>query len=424
VNDVMLYARLKDLGMPANTAWDTTAYIRDKLHPVAAVAAAKILQKTKAKPSLLKGLGSTQLAMQGASAGATIGSAVPVIGTAIGAAVGAVVGALIHQGQGAQRAAFAQSLDQALSQVPTSYVGRTLPWSSSTGGLEQFISALMTTGVYMNWDPSLLTNPSVNGNWSVTFVNAIKALTNAIINNPTGNTVSVPITFTPGANVGPGNFTFVNPGINVGPDAISAQIVMGPSGLMYWMIKHLGETDAHAQANAYSPAAQKVFALMIDKATADALPASLSTSLANAPIVQVPAPVAQAAAPIVAAAVASGTVPQLQAPAGVSTPTTLQTVYGDSVGNPIDAPINQQLPATSALTAQQLATAGLMQQLLSQGGANFTSANATQLLADIAANGVEASPQGPPITNALPSWLLPVGLIGGGALLLVMLLKK
>lgn len=423
MNDVMLYARLKDLGMPANTAWVTTAYIRDKLHPVAAVAASKILQKTKAKPSTLKGLGSTQLAMTGASAGATIGSAVPVIGTAIGAAVGAVVGALIHQGQGAQRAAFAQALDQALAQVPTTYVGRTLPWSASSGGLEQFISALMTTGVYMNWDPSLLTSPSVNGNWSVTFVNAIKALVSAIINNPVGNTVSVPITFTPGANVGPGNFTFVNPGINVGPDAISAQIVMGPSGLMYWMIKHLGETDAHAQANSYSPAAQKVFALMIDKATADALPASLSTSLANAPIVQVPAPVSQAAAPIVAAAVSSGTIPQLQAPAGVATPTTVNTVY--SAGTGVDSePITQPMSAAAALTQQQLVTAGLMQQLLSQGGANFTSPNATQLLADIAANGVEASPQGPPVANALPSWALPVGLIGGGALLLVMLLKK
>jgi hypothetical protein len=426
VNDIQLYARLKDLGMPADQAWPTTALIRDTIHPIAAVAATKVLKAAQAPKSLLKGLGSVALAEQGASVGATVGSVVPVVGTAIGAVVGAIAGFLVHTGQGAQRAAQAQAIDQALAGIPTSYVGRTIPWNgtATAPGLLQFISALMTAGLYMSWDPSVMSSPSVNGNWSTCFQNAVIAVTKAIIAGTVGATVSVPIVISGVSGSPTKTFSFVNPGINVGPDAISASVIMGASGLMYWIIASIGETAAHASANASSPAAQKVFGLMVDHATADALPASLSTTLANAPIVQVPAPIAAAATTLASSTVASGTVPTLASSgttvAQVSAPTTLNTVNTDASGNPTVEPSTTVLPATSALTAQQDTTAALMQQMLSAQGANLTSPAATQLLADIAANGVSQSSIGP---STLPSWLLPAGLAAVG-LVAFLALKK
>jgi hypothetical protein len=442
MNDIQLYSRLKDLGMPATQAWPLTAQIRDTIHPIAAVAANKVL-KAVAPQKSLKGLrpgsmlGSIALAQEGASvggavggavAGATAGSVVPVVGTAIGLVIGAIAGMLVHTGQGPQRAAQAQAIDQALAGLTTAYVGRTIPWmgTASAPGLQQFLQAIMTGGLFMSWDSSLVSSPSVNNNWAVTFIAAVKAVVNAIINNPAGATVTVPIVLSTGASgQGTKNFTFVNPGINAGPDAISQNIIMGPTGLMYWIITSIGETQAHASANATSAAAQKVFALMIDHATADAMPASLSTTLANAPIVQVPAPVVAAANTLAASTVASGTVPTLSASSGttvaqVSAPTTLNTVNTDASGNPTVEPSTTVLPATSALTPTQDTTAALMQQMLSAQGANLTSPAATQLLADIAANGVAATPAGP---SSLPDWLIPVG-IAGAVLLAFLALKK
>jgi len=235
----------------------------------------------------------------------------------------------------------------------------------------------------------------------------------------------VPITFSPGASgVPPKNFTFVNPGINVGPDAIAANIIMGPTGLMSWIITAIGETPAHAAANASNAGAQKVFALMVDHATADAMPASLSTTLANAPIIQVPPPVAAAATTLAASTVATGTVPTLAGSgttvAQVSAPSNLNTVNTDASGNPTVEPSTTVLPATSALTPQQDTTAALMQQMLAAQGANLTSPSATQLLADIAANGVAASPNGP---SSLPSWLIPAG-VAAVALIAFLALRK
>jgi len=64
---------------------------------------------------------------------------------------------------------------------------------------------------------------------------------------------------------------------------ISSQIVMGNGGLIYSMIKSLGETDAHASADANNIPAQKVFALMVDHAAYDLVPAPQS-SLVAAPV--------------------------------------------------------------------------------------------------------------------------------------------
>lgn len=430
----MLFARLKDIGMPPDTAWNLTAQIRDRLHPVAAVAAAKIL---KAMGDKTGGLGavSTGTAIQagsaaaGAAAGAAWGSVVPGIGTAVGAVVGLVASMLIHQGQGALRLAQAQQIDNALATLPSAFVGRTIPWlgTAQAPGLLQFISAIMTGGLWMSWDPSVVSHPGVNGNWSTTFMNAVKAVTNAIINNPPGAQVSVPISFQPGTGSIPTqNFVFTNPGINAGPDAIAASVIMGPAGLMYWMVKGVGESDAHAAANATGGAAQKVFALMIDHATADAIPSSLSATLANAPIVQVPPAISQIATPIAGQVLLGNQIPALtsgQQVANVTTPSTVNTVYTDNTGNPITAPapLYQTMPATIAMTPNQSVAAGLMQNMLGAQGANFVSPQATQVLADVAANGVEATPYGPPVIGSLPSWAPWAGI---GILAFILLRKR
>lgn len=501
MNDLMLYARLKDLGMPASQAWPLAAQIRDTLHPIAHVAAIKIANAITGKgPGQrgMRGLGAVSnsqgiavgSAAAGAAAGAAYGSVVPGIGTAVGAVVGLVASMLIHTGQGALRLQQAQAIEQGLGTIPSAFVGRQIPWAGSAQapGLLQFISALMTGGLYMSWDASVKTSPSVNGNWSTTFLNAVKAVVAAIVNNPPGASASVPIVFPPGGPASSnGNFTFVNPGIAAGPDAIAASVIMGPSGLMYWMIKKLGETDAHAAANASSSAAQKVFALMVDHATADlAPPATLSTTLANAPITNVPASIASQAAQLANAALAQGSVPAVSTQVGgpavaqisspgtqvywvsnngfgppgtgtngyppggapitssqysmlalqPSSPAAQRLLYG--IQNPVaqitgPVPLNNDnvnmaaspagvsQPITQALSPIQDTSAALLQQLLQQQGANFNSPGATQLLADIAANGVSATSQGP---SSLPSWLLPVGLAGAALVTILLMSKK
>src|SRR5271165_1389630 len=99
MNDVMLFARLKDLGIPKQQAWDLTASIRDQLHPIAAVAASKIHGRTGLSRALpmaglvgARGMAVSETTLQTAMLGAKVGSIVPVIGTAVGAIVGGAIG--------------------------------------------------------------------------------------------------------------------------------------------------------------------------------------------------------------------------------------------------------------------------------------------------------------------------------------------
>lgn len=294
-------------------------------------------------------------AAAGAAAGAAYGSVVPGIGTAVGAAVGLIASFLVHTGQGAQRLAQAQAIDSGLAGITTAnHQGAAIPWngSASAPGLLQFISALMTAGLYMSWDPSVESSPSVNGNWSTCFQNAVIAVTKAIVANPAGASVTVPITIS-GAKGSPvKNFTFNNPGISVGPDVIAANIIMGQGGLMYFIIISIGETSAHASANANNSAAQKVFALMVDHAAYDAVPPSTVAAPLPVPAATVTAPVA------------------------LSTDTAQPTVIGNtSQGTPVVASGDE-----SALVAQ----------LIAQGQSQQAAVNAA--LASIAANGQQATP--------------------------------
>lgn len=341
----------------------------------------------------------------GAAIGAAVGSVVPGLGTAIGFAVGAIADALVHTGQGPERAAQSAAIVSALAGISTAnHQGAAIPWngSASQPGLQQFLQALMTQGIWMSWDPSLISSPAVNGNWATTFITAIKAVVYAIVNNPTGAALSVPIVLDTGASGVPTkNFTFTNPGISVGPDVISANIIMGNGGLMYWMIVSIGETTAHASANANNASAQKVFALMVDHAAYDYTPTPAAA------VVTTPASTAPTVAPLpVASTVPSGALPTSAPPAG----STVQPV------TPVVAPGDES---------------ALIQQLIAQGQSQTAALNAA--LASMQANNITPTPQqistlqtvaaSAPASSGLfglsTTTLLIIGALGVGAIFLM-----
>jgi hypothetical protein len=333
-------------------------------------------------------------AAAGVAAGAAYGSVVPGIGTAVGAAVGLIASFLVHTGQGAQRLSQAQAIDSALSSITTAnHQGAAIPWNgtASSPGLEQFISALMTAGIYMSWDPSVESSPSVNGNWSVCFMNAVIAVTKAIVNGATGASLTVPIVISGESGSPTRQFTFTNPGISVGPDVISANIIMGNGGLMYWIILGLGETAAHASANGSNTAAQKVFALMVDHAAYDATPVPAPTPIATP--VATPTAVASIQ-PIVAAPVAAST--------GTATPTQTGTTAS---GSPVVAPGDE-----SALIAQ----------LIAQGQSQ--TAAITAAIQSMQANNIPVTPQAQAQLQAVAASAPSGGLFGLSSTTLLLLL--
>ena len=246
-----------------------------------------------------------QGAMQGAAAGAVFGP----VGAGVGAAIGVVVGLLSAKpNTAAHIGSWDTQLAQAIQGLPSSAsgIGRQIPWNENSHGLVQFIEALLATGQYMAWDPSLESNYDVCAHWATTFGAAVQSLTTAIVNSPTGAQVSAPIVFnTAASGIANNNFSFLNPGIGVGPDQISASLIMGSSGLMYWMITTIGETTAHASSNANNALAQKVFALMVDNIAAQLAPAA-AVPPTPPPAV---APAVAAASQTVNASVASSTMP-------------------------------------------------------------------------------------------------------------------
>jgi hypothetical protein len=102
------------------------------------------------------------------------------------------------------------------------------------------------------------------------------------------------------------------------------------------------------------------------------------------------------------------------------------TVASPSMGIPVTpiplAPTTGFSAANTNLPPAQDMTAGILQTLLSNAGqANMVSPEARQIVADVAAQGVQQTPQGP---SNLPAWVFPAS-IGAGALLLgVMFLKR
>lgn len=243
---------------------------------------------------------------QGAIAGAAAGSSFGPIGTVIGAAIGTVVGLLSGKPNTAGHiGGWDVQIASAIQSLPASAagVGRQIPFNENSHGLVQMIEALMAVGNYMAWDTSIISNYDVCAHWAMTFGAAVQAVTTAIVNNPPGKQVTVSISESPGAGHGPINFTFTNPGIQIGPDKIAASIIMGSSGLMAAMMTGLGgQAPQNIASNASNSLAQKVFAYMVDNIAASLAPAATTPTK---PVSQAVAPAVVAASQTVNAAVAA-----------------------------------------------------------------------------------------------------------------------
>jgi hypothetical protein len=337
--------------------------------------------------------------VSGAEKGAAAGSSFGPWGTVIGAAVGAVVGLLSSK---PNTAAHIGSWDTQLVNTfaalpPAAGVGREFQWNYDSQGLVQMLEALLATGVYMNWDTSILSNYSVCANWAVTLSNAVQVVATGVCKNAKGAKVSVSVTAQPGGPVGPGTFTFTNPGIMVGPEAVSDSVIMGASGVMTWLFNRWTIAGTPALSKQYASqmgnnaAAAKVYALMIDYVAAQlgvadqaittdvaSTVAAASTAASTAtpkattptiPVAKIPIPVAPiqlAPAPFIAPAptcstkVVSGNATTVTLPATSTAPATTVTTVNPTCAT--DTPIavsNAGTPVTSADISDALTSAGL-----------------------------------------------------------------
>lgn len=329
----------------------------------------------------------------GAIAGATAGSVVPVVGTAIGMVVGALVGILTQTSNTASHiGSWDTQLAQGLQSMPASAagIGRQIPWNENSHGLVQMIEALLATGVYMAWDASLKSNYAVCAHWSTTFATAVQAVVQAIVSGQNSATI---VLNTAASNIPNKTFNFQNPGIAVGPDQIAAQVIMGGSGLMYWMITAIGESAAHASSNANNALAQKVYALMVDNVAAQLVPA-------------VPAAPVPVIAPIVTAAAAAA-----NSPAGpaAAIPAAQATI--------IPVGTTQAPPAIPAGGVYP----GSVNPAIGSGGSSVTTYSAPAVNyspASIAAAPIALAPSS--MISGIPSWMI----IAGAAALVLLFMNN
>lgn len=363
-------------------------------------------------------------------AGTTIGSAAGPIGAAAGALVGVVVGILTQTNNTASHiGTWDSQLVSAVNQLPASVfgIGRQFAYNENSHGLVQMIEAGLACGVYMSWDTSLISSYDVCANWAVTFGTAVQNVARTIFLNPAG-LVSVSIPLSPGAGgFPPFTFAWQNPAISpsssqtaVGPDALSANFIMGKNGLMEAMMTALGgQAPQNIAANGTSAFAQKVFALMIDYWMGQYLPNFVFSNTPPAPAI---APAVSAGASAANTAVTTGANPQTAAtvaatvaatppaaippaPAPVATTTTTLPSTGTTVTTPVVAPAD-----TGALVTSLVASGTEPSDAIAAGNASLEAngidstapASQAQLQSDVT----------PSAGLSTTDWLL----IGGGVL--------
>ena len=319
--------------------------------------------------------------------GAAAGSLAGPIGTAVGAVVGVVVGILTKTNNTASHiGSWDSQLVSALGALPTTAqgLGRQFAWNENSHGLVQMIEALLATGIYMAWDTSLISSYDVCAHWAMTFGLAVQNVATAVCKNPAGATCTVSVALSPGAGGhAPFNFTFKNPGISVGPDAVASTVIMGKSGLMGAMMTALGgQNPANIASNETNSAAQKVYSLMIDYWAAQVAPAAAVPTKA----VPVVAPAVTAAAAAANTAVAAGHNPVTAAVIATTPP-------------PATAPVQTGTTSTGTPVVAPDDTAALISQLIAQGQSQTAAMNAG--LASLEANGINS--QAPASQAALQS---------------------
>jgi hypothetical protein len=408
MNDVMLYARLKQLGMPDAKAWDLTAKIRDTLHPIAAVAANKIYTAAKQQNQL--GAPGAAAALQDASigakaatvgvaiasgvslaaTGAALGSVVPVVGTAIGAVVGLLVGALFGPAKEGQAA---ETWDD---MVKNAYLFKTLGRAFDERYFAEALKGMMDKGnnAWPGCGKDGYKNPDCfAGPLAQTIVKGYLAKTVPLSATTAQvyNSIVVPwlksgaggiFTWAPYAaeNAANGNIQ----GLMV--TALVDRYLAGLPVTRADMPEYAGQgyTD-------HEPTLNVALASLLQTTAAPS--PSPSVALAQAPTATVTPAVAKAATTIAAPVIAAQAIP-VQA---------VTTANISSVATPAGV-----TPATVApLTPVQDSTAAILTPMIANEGANMVTPAAQQLVADVAANGVQQTPYGPPTAfdlSSIPWW--------------------
>jgi hypothetical protein len=419
MRDTELQSRLQIIGMTPAKAREVTRMIRDELHPTAAVAATMV---RRADSAGLSGLGKIDAARSGSmiASGAKIGSVVPGIGTAIGAAVGALASLVgINKGTKPQRRARGQQVLSELARLPPDYQGRQVEYgqkSEPTSGFILLIQAVHYAGWQPDWRDIWTNNPGNMNRFSELIIENAKTAARAVVNAPVNAPLSIKLnTYMDNMRSREMSFNFINPGYQ-SPQQF-AQMVIGP--IVAAMLGNMKTRNQGGPAAAAFPQFQTVAALLADKVYSEVAPASISTQVAQAPVANVPAPIVQDALNIANQITQANITPTVVAPV-------VPTVASPNMGIPVTpiplAPTTGFSAANTNLPPAQDMTAGILQTLLSTAGqANMVSPEARQIVADVAAQGVQQTPQGP---SKLPAWVVPAS-IGAGALLLgVMFLKR
>ena len=442
MKDVELQARLQyETGLSPATARDLTRQLRDKIHPESAMAT-RVLARAAGTPGI-GALGNTKDAVQYGGLASKAGSFAGPVGTAIGFAIGAAAGLLIKRGNKTGRQDHANVVLNAMSQLPPDYAGRQF----SDENFHDMMWTLFLTQHALPWGGTALRNhPSTMDNWAPLMRGNPKAIMTAGLastavsappaNRPAtvapavrsmmarfragggplkglgdlpGATVTVPVKGYNGESRG--TFTFVNPGIQADAGAWADIFAR-----MYAQVanQYNPPSSSAALQSSQDPYLRQYFMLLADWLRAQLAPQSLSETLANAPVASVPPSVVQNGRTIAQTYMVNG-VPQLPAPSIQAPSPPLQNANGVYL-----QPVPIATPTGAALNPQQDTTAGIMYDLLRRQGYPVDSPQGQQILADVAATGIEHTAAGPP-ASSLPSWALPVA---GFALIALLIRRK
>lgn len=474
MNDIMLYARLQGLGMSQAKAWNLAGKIRDLYHPIAAVAAAKIHAANNASggtmgaiPVTNQATKTTSLTMTGASAGATIGTAIfPGVGTAIGAAVGAIVGAIgslfgpAKEGQAAatwdnmvsegylgkqpgrafDERYYAEAMKGAMDKgnnvwpgcgkngyknpdcfygpmakvIVQGYLNKTVPLSATTADVYNDVVVPWLKGGaagLFSWAPFAAEN-AANGNQQ-------GALVEGAVDRYLGG---LPITRADMTEYDDQGYTDHEPALNVALASL-LQTTAAPS-----------TSSSVTVANAPSAVVPSAIAAAAAKIAAPAIAAKVvpvqTVATAN---VSVPAPATPSGYVIFDPTGYNGTPQYIKAADASASPGSAVPVYVNFHGNiqqngtvtiPGGVEVAEPISVIQPITPQQDTTAAVLSQVLSsETGTNMVSPAAQQLVADVAANGVQQTDLGPPSEFDLSTvpWYV---WAGGAGLALYLAMRK
>lgn len=422
MKDTELYMRLRGIGVDDANARKLTHHIRDSLHPVSAVAASRILQAA-GNPGVNGLAGNTGSAVKYGATGAKVGSAFGPIGTAVGAVVGIVAGLLIKTGQKPQRMAAAQAALQQLRQIAPDFAGRLI----SDKDFEQLFFALFLASGWHNFEGSkLIDHPTSLHNLSAAYQKTVLDIVNAAARTPVGGVASVPMLSAQGSSSRPiGTFQFVNPGLDVGAGQFMQTVLlpMIAARNQPYGAGRIAELQSNADA-------QHVLALLFDKDSSIVSPDTVSSTVANSTVARIPVGMIRAGT-MLAQPYLQGTQSRILQYSGTPFFQDTQANMPALSTRFIQAPVgpmqnangvqlqttNDVYPINAVLSPQQAATAGVMQDQLAQGGYNFNSQPAQQVLADVAAQGVDNTGRVPKPASSVPGWLPAAGVAVGIALL-------